>query len=81
MRARASVLMSCSPKGARRPCRRFEADLANQCSQTGFTHASLADGSGAEVLTWINGCSRYLLRLSAHVRVNGKVVLEEVPRC
>jgi transposase InsO family protein len=54
---------------------RFEAELPNECWQSDFTHYPLADGTDTEVLTWLDDHSRYALRVSAHARVTGPVVL------
>ena len=54
---------------------RFEADLPNQRWQADFTHYRLLDGSPAEILCWIDDCTRYALHLSAHPRVSGPAVL------
>jgi transposase InsO family protein len=57
--------------------RRFEANLANECWQSDFTHYQLADDTDVEILAWIDDCSRYALRLTAHARVTGRTVVEE----
>jgi transposase InsO family protein len=54
---------------------RFEAEQPNECWQADFTHYSLADGTGTEVLTWLDDHSRLALRVSAHRRVTGPIVL------
>src|SRR4051812_21322402 len=58
---------------------RFEADQPNETWQSDFTHYPLSDGTDrrtdAEVLTWLDDCSRYALSLTAHVRVTGPIVL------
>jgi transposase InsO family protein len=54
---------------------RFEADQPNECWQADFTHYPLADGTGTEVLTWLDDHSRFVLRVSAHRRVTGPIVL------
>jgi transposase InsO family protein len=59
---------------------RFEAAQPNECWQSDFTHYRLTDpdgtaGADVEILTWIDDCSRYLLRVSAHPRVTGPIVL------
>jgi transposase InsO family protein len=53
---------------------RFAAEQPNECWQSGFTHYRLADGTGAEVLTWLDDHSRYALRVTAHHRVTGPAV-------
>jgi transposase InsO family protein len=54
---------------------RFEADQPNECWQSDFTHYRLADGTGTEILTWLDDRSRYALSVTAHVRVSGPVVV------
>ena len=54
---------------------RFEADMPNECWQSGFTHYPLAEGTGTEILTWLDDHSRYALSLTAHHRVTGPAVL------
>jgi transposase InsO family protein len=54
---------------------RFEAELPNQCWQSDFTHYRLTDRTEAEILTWLDDCSRYALSVTAHARVTGPVVL------
>lgn len=40
-----------------------------------FTRYLLADGTNAEVLTWLDDHSRYALSVTAHRRVTGPIVL------
>jgi transposase InsO family protein len=54
---------------------RFAAELPNECWQSDFTHYPLADGTGTEILTWLDDHSRYALRVTAHSRVTGPIVL------
>jgi transposase InsO family protein len=54
---------------------RFEAELPNQCWQSDFTHYPLADGTGTEILTWLDDHSRYALSVTAWNRVTGPIVL------
>jgi transposase InsO family protein len=54
---------------------RFEADQPNECWQSDFTHYRLTDHSDAEILTWLDDCSRYALSVTAHRRVTGPIVL------
>ena len=54
---------------------RFEADQPNECWQSDFTHYRLTDHSEAEILTWLDDCSRYALSVTAHRRVTGPIVL------
>jgi transposase InsO family protein len=54
---------------------RFAAELPNECWQSDFTHYPLADGTGTEILTWLDDHSRYALSVTAWHRVTGPVVL------
>ncbi|MGH3636655.1 MAG: IS481 family transposase [Mycobacterium sp.] len=54
---------------------RFEAAQPNETWQSDFTHYPLADGTDSEILSWLDDCARYALRVTAHVRVTGPVVL------
>jgi transposase InsO family protein len=74
---RAGLVVAAPKKRPRASYRRFEAELANECWQSDFTHVRLADGTDVEVLAWIDDCSRYLLRLTSHPRVTGRIVLNE----
>lgn len=56
---------------------RFEADLPNECWQSDFTHYRLAGGAGTEILTWLDDHSRFALRVTAHHRVTGQIVVAE----
>ena len=53
---------------------RFEAELPNECWQSDVTHWALADGTGTEILSWLDDHSRYALSVSAHLHVNGQIV-------
>jgi transposase InsO family protein len=67
-----------TPEPAKRPrssCLRFEADQPNECWQSDFTHWPLADGTGTEILTWLDDHSRLALSVTAHRRVTGPIVL------
>jgi transposase InsO family protein len=71
------------PTPAKRPKAsyiRFQADLPNECWQADFTHFSLArpdakPGADVEILTWLDDCSRYALRVTAHRAVTGPLVV------
>jgi transposase InsO family protein len=54
---------------------RFAAEMPNECWQSDFTHYLLADGTGTEILTWLDDHSRYALSVTAHARVTGPAVL------
>jgi transposase InsO family protein len=65
------------PEPAKRPSSsyiRFAAELPNECWQSDFTHYRLADGSGAEILSWLDDHARYALSVTAHRRVTGPIV-------
>jgi transposase InsO family protein len=67
-----------TPEPAKRPRSsylRFEATQPNECWQADFTHYPLADGTGTEVLTWLDDHSRLALNVTAHRRVTGPIVL------
>jgi transposase len=66
------------PEPKKRPkssCIRFQADQPNECWQADFTRYPLADGTGTEILTWLDDHSRLALSVTAHHRVTGPVVL------
>ncbi|MGO8956286.1 MAG: IS481 family transposase [Streptosporangiaceae bacterium] len=54
---------------------RFAAEQPNECWQSDFTHYPLADGTGTEILTWLDDHSRYALSVTAHRAVTGPIVL------
>jgi transposase InsO family protein len=54
---------------------RFVADQPNECWQSDFTHWNLADGSGIEILNWLDDHSRLLLATTAYRRVAGPDVV------
>ena len=54
---------------------RFAAEQPNECWQSDFTHYPLADGTGTEILTWLDDHSRYALSVTAHQTVTGPIVL------
>jgi transposase InsO family protein len=59
---------------------RLVATLPNETWQSDFTHYRLTKpdgtpGADAEVLTWLDDCSRYALTMTAHARVTGPIVL------
>ncbi len=64
---------------------RFEAAMPNECWQADFTHYRLTrpdgrPGADSEILSWLDDCSRYALRVTAHARVTGPIVLAEFRR-
>jgi transposase InsO family protein len=56
---------------------RFEAEQPNETWQSDFTHYRLASGADVEVLCWLDDHARYALRVTAHDRVTGAIVLDE----
>jgi transposase InsO family protein len=67
-----------SPEPKKRPKSsylRFQADQPNECWQSDFTHWQLADGTGVEIINWLDDHSRYLLASRAYRRVTGQVVI------
>ena len=54
---------------------RFEADQPNEMWQSDFMHWRLADGTGVEVLGWLDDHSRYLLSATVHKPVSGEDVV------
>lgn len=56
---------------------RFEAAMPNETWQSDFTHYRLADRSDAEILTWLDDCTRFAVRITAHRRVTAPIVLAE----
>ncbi len=61
---------------------RFEAAMPNETWQADFTHYRLTRPDGrpgldTEVLTWLDDCTRYALRITAHHRVTATIVLTE----
>jgi hypothetical protein len=66
------------PEPRKRPrssCLRFAAEQPSECWQSGFIHYPLAGGTGTGILTWLDDHSRYALRVTAHSRVTGPIVL------
>src|SRR6266487_4892981 len=75
--ARAGLVTPEPKKRPKSSCIRFAAEQPNECWQADFTHYPLADGTGTEVLTWLDDHSRYALSVTAWNRVTGPVVLAE----
>ena len=55
---------------------RFEAALPNEMWQSDFTHWQLGDGSGVEILNYLDDHSRLLLACNAFTTVKGADVVE-----
>ena len=56
---------------------RFQAAMPNQTWQSDFTHYRLNDGTDTEILTWLDDCTRFAIRVTAHRRVTGPIVVTE----
>jgi transposase InsO family protein len=56
---------------------RFAAEQPNECWQADFTHYRLAGGADVEILCWLDDHARFALRLTAHQRVSGAIVLAQ----
>jgi transposase InsO family protein len=59
---------------------RFQADQPNQCWQSDFTHYRLTRPDGTsigetEIISWLDDCARYALRVTAHHRITSPIVL------
>jgi transposase InsO family protein len=75
--ARAGLVTADPAKRPKSSYLRFAAQLPNECWQSDFTHYPLSDGTDAEVLTWLDDHSRYALRITAHRRVSGPIVVAQ----
>ena len=75
--ARAGLVTPEPRKRPRSSYIRFAAEQPNECWQADFTHYPLADGTGTEILTWLDDHSRYALRVTASGRVTGPAVVTE----
>lgn len=68
-----------SPQPQKRPRSswiRFTADRPNELWQSDFTHVLLTDGTDVEVIGWLDDHARFLLHLTAHPRVTGRIVTD-----
>ena len=68
-----------APEPHKRPkssLRRFVAAQPNETWQSDFTHWHLADGTGVEIIDFLDDHSRALLHLTAHPRITGPIVVE-----
>jgi transposase InsO family protein len=54
---------------------RFAAELPNERWQSDFIHHHLADGTEAEIVSWLDDHSRYALSVTAHPVTTGEVTL------
>lgn len=55
---------------------RFEAAVPNETWQSDMTHWRLADGTGVEIITWLDDHSRFITHISAHRVVTAPLVTE-----
>ena len=74
---RAGLVVAQPHKRPRSSYVRFQAEQPNETWQADFTHYRLIDGADVEILCWLDDHARYALRLSAHQRVTGPIVLHE----
>lgn len=68
-----------TPQPQKRPrssWQRFSAAQPNEMWQSDFTHWSLISGREIEIIAWLDDHSRYLLHLSPHPRVTGRIVTD-----
>jgi transposase InsO family protein len=77
---RAGLVTPAPTKRPKSSYHRFAATLPNETWQADFTHYQRTQPGGtpgpdAEVLTWLDDCSRYALSVTAHARVTGPIVL------
>ncbi len=59
---------------------RFEASMPNETWQSDFTHYRLTrpdgrPGTDAEIISWLDDCTRYALHVTAHARITTPIVL------
>jgi transposase InsO family protein len=77
---RAGLVIPAPKKRPRSSYFRFAATMPNETWQSDFTHYRLTQsngtpGSDAEILTWLDDCTRYALSVTAHAPVTGPIVL------
>lgn len=60
---------------------RFEAELPNETWQSDFTHWPLADGTDAQILTWLDDHSRMVLLSRVTASVTGELVARTFLEC
>lgn len=59
---------------------RFQAAMPNETWQSDFTHYRLTrpdgrPGTGVEIISWLDDCTRYALHVSAHTRITTPIVV------
>jgi transposase InsO family protein len=83
--AKTGLVVASPQKRPRSSYIRFQAAMPNECWQSDFTHYRLTrpgpaggrPGVDTEILSWLDDCSRYAVRVTAHGRVTGPIVLAE----
>ena len=75
--AKAGLVIPEPKKRPRSSYVRFAAQMPNETWQSDFTHYRLAGGTDVEILTWLDDCTRYAIRVTAHHRVTTPIVLAE----
>ena len=68
------------PQPQKRPkssIRRFQAAQPNECWQSDMTHWTLGDGTGVEILSWLDDHARFLIRITCHPVVTAPIVTAE----
>jgi len=68
-----------TPEPHKRPrssWQRFEAAAPNGCWQSDMTHWHRSDGTGVEIISWLDDHSRYLVHISAHPTVTVRIVTD-----
>jgi transposase InsO family protein len=71
---RAGLVLPEPKKRPRSSYLRFEAAMPNQTWQTDFTHYRLGTGADAEIISWLDDCTRYALHVTAHRAITGAIV-------
>ncbi|HEX5771387.1 MAG TPA: IS481 family transposase [Nocardioidaceae bacterium] len=61
---------------------RFAAEQPNECWQSDFTHYRLtrpdrSPGADTEIISWLDDHARFALRVTAHHRITGPIVLDQ----
>jgi len=77
---RAGLVVAEPKKRPKSSYTRFEAAMPNETWQSDFTHYRLTNpdgtpGTDAEIISWLDDCTRYALHISAHLRITGPIVL------
>jgi len=78
--AREGLVVPEPKKRPRSSYTRFEAAQPNECWQSDFTHYRLTrldgrPGAATEILTWLDDCARFALRVDVFARVSAPIIL------